>query len=1807
MAEKPEAGDSEDEVEDVYEVERIIDMRTEEGEVLYRVRWKNYSSDDDTWEPEAHLEDCREVLLGYKRALAEAKVTKDQDAKKCMKLPMKSDVFDADSDSDSDIDKPTDLHVKKKKKKKPREEEEEEEAPPLKEKRKKKKDKRKEDFRPRPAPESDEEELSPPPTPGRGTKMSDSKKRFVDSDEEEEAPVPSKKHRKDKAKDGGKHGKKENGEEGKKKKKKKKDRRGDLESTEDEATAPLEEELSEGPSESQTDDTTTTEKSRADDKPKNKKSKSELKLQGIKDLLQDKKGKKLETSSPMLSASGLAKLKSLTSSKSQGRDEPTPTSDSSDTPAPAQVHKKAKGKSHEATPAPPKIPSSSSSSSSSSSGAGASTSKTVEESKVVVAGDKEPTASTNLFEKFLLNCEAKDRVPRKQMVHQPTPTENTKPPKLIGKIEKRTKPTKESPARKPEPDKSKHTDAFRPSQSPGAMETGDRAEAEEEPAQKSKFGGEDRREEAQRWERRTQEDDRRRRRREDSEPRLFIACDDNQDPLESADKSDKGQASLNLGMDLNLDWMTLEDFQKHLNGEDEILSAPHLSPSELRDAVKSGDYMSVKLALNSKEDYNLDQEAYTVEQKSLSGKEKSLNEEEDILNEEKKTLCDEEKRLSDEEKPLCAAGNPRSLGNLHRSLGNLHRKRNPHRERNSLCKDEIPLCEENHLHKEEKHSLHNKKKTSCVEDNTSWDVEKTLCDIKKGAEESSLSGDEINENSSGDEVERQRLDSNVPSGSDPLPSNAESSCEDEYEQYPPKTAQAKKTCRKIFAPRKGTRSSLRSSTKMTVSACSTIDDDDKGKLDKKYFCLYCNEPHHKIARHLERMHAEEAAVAHAISFPELSKIRSLLLDQLCNKGNDQHNLEILQCGDEVVTKKIPSYSGASVRDYLPCQHCVAFFNKIDLWKHESSCNARKGQDETRGGKRVRIQAASSQLVPLPVYSTGGCEEIIHNMNQDDISCHIKNDPLICKYGNALSAKHGHAKSQFTYIGSKMRELARFVLNVNEMDCDVQYLHEVCVPSKFKLAVHAARKMSGHDPASDRYKTPSLALKIGYSLKRATEIAFGESRMTEDREAEEQAKRFIELLENDWNNCFSGLSLSAVPQCDEVDVSSLTEDLIKLQKFLKVAEDTAKKELLENPTNTVWKKLNEILLAEIALFNRKRTGEVAKMLLETYTNRKKAPASADIFNNLSRLEQELGDDKLTRLEIEGKNGRKMPVLLTERMISSLEILIANRDKVGVSKDNPYVFARSLDAASYIRGFDCLRKCAHECDAKNPESLIHATVRKEVAIHCQILNLNESELDQVAKLLGHDTQVHKEYYRLSENAAHLAQISKLLLAMDQVPVVIPAPSEERVVSPTYGTYPAGTDTGRTYPTETCPTGSSYPTETYSAKSYTVEAQPSRSYHAGTYPEKSYPSGLQSAMSYSAGTDSARAYPTVTHPAGTYPAGSYVAGTYTAETHDARSYPASAYASGTNPVRSYAEGTYPAGTHFVGTQLARSYPAGTYPAQTLPAQTLPAHTVITPTLHAQTLPTQTLSVGTVPEGTGSVGKVKVGTVWKRRPWSDAAKAAVKRQLGHFFSLMEVPGKRDCEVCLHNEPAVQDRTWRDIKNYVHNTVKSIKRKKGLTRVDPTQQTKKGAAKKEKETEAKSAKERVGGTMTVSAQERLEAGPVAIPRKQKIWGDEAQAAVRRQLGDFTKLMKIPGKKECDACIAAEPVLQGRTWKDVKNYVHNTLMTMCRRHISGKQNMDSEKPIPVTQKPALQQSPVVHQKPGVLLGHPEDHPVYLSL
>ncbi|KAG5869305.1 hypothetical protein JTB14_024764 [Gonioctena quinquepunctata] len=49
--------------------------------------------------------------------------------------------------------------------------------------------------------------------------------------------------------------------------------------------------------------------------------------------------------------------------------------------------------------------------------------------------------------------------------------------------------------------------------------------------------------------------------------------------------------------------------------------------------------------------------------------------------------------------------------------------------------------------------------------------------------------------------------------------------------------------------------------------------------------------------------------------------------------------------------------------------------------------------------------------------------------------------------------------------------------------------------------------------------------------------------------------------------------------------------------------------------------------------------------------------------------------------------------------------------------------------------------------------------------QLLNLKDHELDSLAKFMGHDIRVHKEYYRLFDETTQLAKICKLLISLDK----------------------------------------------------------------------------------------------------------------------------------------------------------------------------------------------------------------------------------------------------------------------------------------------------------------------------------------------------------------------------------------------------------------------------------------------------------
>jgi len=67
-------------------------------------------------------------------------------------------------------------------------------------------------------------------------------------------------------------------------------------------------------------------------------------------------------------------------------------------------------------------------------------------------------------------------------------------------------------------------------------------------------------------------------------------------------------------------------------------------------------------------------------------------------------------------------------------------------------------------------------------------------------------------------------------------------------------------------------------------------------------------------------------------------------------------------------------------------------------------------------------------------------------------------------------------------------------------------------------------------------------------------------------------------------------------------------------------------------------------------------------------------------------------------------------------------------------------------------------------------------------------------------------------------------------------------------------------------------------------------------------------------------------------------------------------------------------------------------------------------------------------------------------KKKWEDSEVKAVERHMIKFIKTCKVPGKQDCERCIHAEPeSLKQRTWTGVKNYLWNRIMTLKRKGGL------------------------------------------------------------------------------------------------------------------------------------------------------------------
>ncbi|XP_039537519.1 uncharacterized protein LOC120485803 [Pimephales promelas] len=386
------------------------------------------------------------------------------------------------------------------------------------------------------------------------------------------------------------------------------------------------------------------------------------------------------------------------------------------------------------------------------------------------------------------------------------------------------------------------------------------------------------------------------------------------------------------------------------------------------------------------------------------------------------------------------------------------------------------------------------------------------------------------------------------------------------------------------------------------------------------------------------------------------------------------------------------------------------------------------------------------------------------MVQDEVYSVLKSDACIMEYGEHLFNRLGYDVGKHEYIRQKMRELGRLLI-CSRKTTSLKTIKDHIKPANFMQVVESVKHLAGFDSKTHAYKCPSLALKTGHNLTKISMLLESRANVQNDYSAAKDARTFRRVYETRWNEMISAASLRTLQESkwNTPLLLPFTKDVQTLHSYLDVQQQDLHGKLSIEASPHTWAKLAKVILAQVILFNRRRAGEVSKMTLSSYVCQNPSDPHEDVNEALSDLEKKLCQH-FSRIEIRGKRGRKVPVLLTPMMKQGLDLLVGSREVCEVPQENIYLFARP-NALTCYRGSDCLRHFAKVCGAKSPESLTSTKLRKQTGTLSQVLNLSNTELDQLANFLGHDIRVHRQFYRLPEGTLQLAKISKVLMALDQ----------------------------------------------------------------------------------------------------------------------------------------------------------------------------------------------------------------------------------------------------------------------------------------------------------------------------------------------------------------------------------------------------------------------------------------------------------
>lgn len=526
--------------------------------------------------------------------------------------------------------------------------------------------------------------------------------------------------------------------------------------------------------------------------------------------------------------------------------------------------------------------------------------------------------------------------------------------------------------------------------------------------------------------------------------------------------------------------------------------------------------------------------------------------------------------------------------------------------------------------------------------------------------------------------------------------------------------------------------------------------------DKKDRCIFCDRDCTNFSRHLVRKHKNEGSVAKFMNLPKGDKKRKEMINFLRKEGNltliDENKIRPVQR----VSEKYDKYrkDEEEAQEFMPCPFCKGIYRLKSLRKHSKKCPYNQ-----QNGEKCNIASLGQNLLVFKESRKSFLDklrlknEVFSKMHADRASFNGKNDPVICQYAEDYLRKHKRPHIRRA-VSNKIRELGRLLIPLQDL-YGINNMLEAMNSKHYDKVVHAAQIICGYDANSKTFKAPSLAMHLKTILLSAC-LAAKTLLLKQDpvlpvvnySETLKAVKTFRLLVDERWKFEMGSLAHKDLNEKHGKKMQNLpiTSDIMKFRDYaVKIAEQSMSI-LAKKPNDPLaFKELSEATFALTIVINRKRIGEVQYIKFDSYTQTSLGRNQEECLKVLSESEKMLSLH-FKRIVTIGKGSKTIPILFPKTVQGYIEkLLISRHSNQLIPKENPYLFALIGSKDEWMDGSTVLQKYAKNCGASFPETLTSSRLRKQIATVLQILNLDDSEKEQVASFMGHTRKTHEEFYR------------------------------------------------------------------------------------------------------------------------------------------------------------------------------------------------------------------------------------------------------------------------------------------------------------------------------------------------------------------------------------------------------------------------------------------------------------------------------